>query len=98
MTTCSIWPGSAFTCHRSGPASTVSDHILADQSAQHFLHVGDDGIEIEHDGHEDLLAAEGQKLSRECRCSFTGLADLRQRHCAVDLRDAACRGRSRCNP
>ena len=39
--------------------------VLAKQTAQHFVHVRDDSVEVEHAELEDLFAAKGQELARQ---------------------------------
>ena len=50
--------------------------VLADQAPQHHVHVGDDGVEVEHPGLQDLPAAEREQLPGERRGARGGLLDL----------------------
>src|SRR2546423_7609545 len=50
--------------------------VLADQARQHLFHVGDEGVEIEDDGFENLLTAESQKLTREGDRAMVGILDF----------------------
>ena len=36
--------------------------MFADEPAEHLLHPGDDGVQVDRLGREDLLAAEGEEL------------------------------------
>jgi hypothetical protein len=55
---------------------TLQVHLFADQSPQHSFHSGHDGVQIEHLGIQDLLAAECQELTGQHRGSIPGLANL----------------------
>ena len=64
------------------PGSPLQDgqgNILADQAAQHLLHVRQDGVEVEHRRAQHLLAAKREQLPREIGGPFASLVDLRQR-------------------
>ena len=74
--TCSIWPGSAFTVPRSGRQAGRQLDVLADQAAQHLVHVLDDAVEVEHLRGQHLPAAEGQQLPRQGGGALGRLADL----------------------
>src|SRR5256884_487995 len=50
--------------------------VVADQAAQHLVHVRHDGVELEHLGGEDLAAAEREQLPGELRGAEAGVADL----------------------
>ncbi len=50
--------------------------VLAEGPAQHFLHPGDDGAQVEHLGLHHLPAGEGEQLAGEAGCPFAGQADL----------------------
>src|SRR5438128_2237138 len=50
--------------------------LLAKQAAQHFVHVSDDSVEIQHAGLKDLFAAEGQELARQRSRAGGSLLDL----------------------
>ena len=65
--TCSSCPGSAFT--RASPEPYARDEldVLADEAAQHAVHVADDLVEVEDLRLQHLLAAEGEQLARERR-------------------------------
>ena len=52
-------------------------HVLAQQAAQHVVHVAHDEVQIEHARLEHLLAAEGEQLPRQRRRALGGLANLR---------------------
>ena len=48
----------------------------ADQPLQHFAHVGDQGIEIENLGLQDLLAAESEQLMGQGSGALAGFSDF----------------------
>ena len=50
--------------------------VLAEGPAQHFLHRGDDGVEVEDLGPHHLPAGEGEQLAGEAGRPFAGPADL----------------------
>jgi hypothetical protein len=65
--------------------------VLADQPPQHRVHPGDDLVQVDDLRLEDLLAAEGEQLARQCRRPVGGKLDLVERRgergiAAVDLR------------
>ena len=51
-------------------------HVLADEAAEHLLHLLDDVVEVADAGLDHLLAAEGEELAGERRGALRGLADL----------------------
>ena len=51
-------------------------HVLADQPAEHRAHVGDQGVQVEHDRLQHLLAAEGEQLLGEHRRPLPAFDDL----------------------
>ena len=50
--------------------------VLADQAAEHHVHVGNDGIQVEHARLQHLPAAEGEQLPRQRGGPRGGLLDL----------------------
>ena len=50
--------------------------VLADEAAQHFIHAGDDFVQLNDAGLEDLLAAEGEQLAGERGGAAGGFLDL----------------------
>jgi len=51
-------------------------NVLANETLKHLVHVGDQGIEIQHLGLKYLLAAEGQKLTGQRGSPVGSLLDL----------------------
>ena len=47
-------------------------HVFADQALQHFLDIGDHGIQVQHLGRQHLLPAEGQQLPGQGRGPVSG--------------------------
>ena len=58
--------------------------VLADQAAEHLLHILNHIVHVQHDGLEHLLAAEGQQLPGETSRPLSRFADLPQ-HLALVL-------------
>ena len=53
--------------------------VLAGETAEHRLDPGDDEVNVDEPGLEDLLAAEGEKLPRQGSGALARLADVGQR-------------------
>src|SRR5206468_6816897 len=51
-------------------------NILADQSPQHLVHVGDCVVQIQRQGLQNLLSPESQKLPGQVGGPITGLLDF----------------------
>ena len=64
--------------HASEPGVEIQRqvNILADQAGQHFSHVGQQNIQIQDGGRQDLLPAERQKLPRERSSALARLLNL----------------------
>ena len=73
---CSIWPGSASMLPASRAGLQHELDVLADQTPEHLLGVGEDGIHVEHARTHDLAAAECQQLIGERGGPVGGLEDL----------------------
>jgi hypothetical protein len=50
--------------------------VLADDALEHFLRVDHQGVEVQHPGGHDLLAAERQQLTSKRGRPFSGAGDL----------------------
>ena len=79
--TCSIWPASASTGHRSVGQVGVQHDVLAEGAVEQLLDLGDDVVEVEHPRLDDLAAGEGEQLVGQGGGAFGG---------PLDLSDVAC--------
>src|SRR6267143_4036611 len=59
-----------------GSAGDGHCDVLTDQAMENFLHFGDDRVQVENGGLDDLLPAEGQQLASERAGAVSGLADF----------------------
>ena len=74
--TCSSWVGSARIAAEARVEHRHELDVLADQPAQHRVHVGDDGVQVEHARLQHLPAAEREQLAGERCGARRGLLDL----------------------
>ncbi len=51
-------------------------NVFADETRQHLFHVRNQGVEVQDNGFQDLLTAEGQKLARQRHGALAGLFDF----------------------
>ena len=63
---------------RFGREIALQQNILSDDALKHFGQIAGDLVQIEHDGFNDLLAAEGEQLTGEIARAVGGLNDLFQ--------------------
>ncbi len=61
-----------------GALEDLQPDVLADQSAQHRLHLAEHPVEIEYTGLQHLLATEGQQLAGQLDRTLAALVDLLQ--------------------
>ena len=59
-----------------GRQTDAGSDVLADGSREHLQQAGDRFVQIDHGRRQELLAAEGQELSRQRGAAVGGLADL----------------------
>ena len=74
--TCSICPAVGLHPAQIRLLTRGQLEMLADQAPQHFLHVGDDVVQVENLRSHDLAPAKGQQLARQRGCLVAGLQDF----------------------
>src|ERR1700688_526505 len=67
MTICSTCPRSAVTDANSGRRPSMNLHVFPDETSEHGPHADHHVVQVKTRRLDDLLAAEGQQLTRESR-------------------------------
>ena len=78
ISTCSIWPGSAWTSAEVRREHLDEVDVLAEDPPEHLLDPGGDLVQVQRHGLQHLLAAEGQELPGQRRRALAGLLHLQQ--------------------